>query len=442
MKKYILSFILFIFVICISSKSIYAIEYNSSIFPIGYQGSDKETVVFYSKTLKYDDNYYLEGATLEVTDDSHKDYVIVTFRHYVGHSGDNTHSNYMVVPCAFYIDDEPVCQWFISGYDHKEGSQYSTGYRFRNTYRCIYVKEGIKVPRGRTIRLSAYDVGKDDETVAPLIWSRDYIYEYPSYSFNINFKLDNVLSNHCNSYATFDVYIDNKLVYDDITTLNTRLYYNQIYEIKDIKVNKGKQFNKSESYNIKGTIKNDTESLLVFSTKVYDLSIVFDYNQFGRTYNEGARIKSFDLYKNGKLIGKNLNNYIKQNSCYNDTYIIKNIVYRDYCGYKDIDTQASSSYYNGEIHLKHDIDQNCILSINTLLFTNQSKQFSIRFISQDYLITLNKNSIWNTRYSTVLNNSLTNKIPLYKHQLSNTIIQSVQQSDLKNKSHYLKDYIK
>lgn len=431
-KKYIyISLLTFLFVIGLSTKSIKAVTYNSSLFPVGYQGSSKEKVVFYSRTLKYEDNYYLEGATLEVTDDSHEDYVIVTFRHYVGHSGDDSHSNYMVVPCAFYIDDKKVAEWFISGYDNAKESEYKTGYRFRNTYRCIYAKEGIKVKRGKTVRLSAYDVGTSNETVSPLIWSKDYIYEYPLYSLDISTVLNGEQVQF--DVGTFDVYIDNQLKGNDISSFQNFVYYKQNFEIKDIQNQKGYRYDSFLEGNNKGTVTMDTKCILDFRRNEYSFCIDFDHNLYGKTYKEGARVMLFDIYKNGVLLQKDADDFYTSSSFYNDVYVIKNIRYKNRCGYNGIDSNSLTyKYYQGEINIVHDIEDDMKLSINTLCFDESKQPAYIRYISLDTLSTLYKESLWrnNHSYINALNETLNNSIPKYSFYLSNEEINILKNKKL------------
>ncbi len=440
MKKY-LSLCICLLFICMNTKNAYAITYNSSLFPVGYQGSDREKVVFYSRTLKYEDNYYLEGATLEVTDDSHPEYVIVTFRHYVGHSGDNVHSNYMVVPCAFYVNDQKVAQWFISGYDNKEGSQYKKGYRFRNTYRLVYTKEGIKIPRGETIRLSAYDVGTSDETVSPLIWSKDYYYDLPLYHLTISSSLDEKQTKE--KLCTFDVFIDNEKMADDVSSYDSYVYHNQTYEIKDLKEEKGISFDKVIKGSLKEKMKEDKDVELGFKKDVYSFRVVFDQNQYGTSYDKGARVKSFDVYKNGQLAVKNASEY-EGHSYYNDTYSIKNIIYKERAGYKDYTCDTKSvTYFNGDLNILHDIESDCTLSINTLLFDVPDKVAYIRFIDKETLSTLYEKSIWNkdSNYRTLLNNSLHSTNAKYTYKLDKQTIKTIKQNQFKPSTKSNKDLL-
>ena len=424
--------IVIIFILGMNMKMNFALTYNSSLFPAGYQGGEKEKVVFYSRTLKYEDNYYLEGATLEVTDDTHPQYVTVTFRHYVGHSGDHQHSNYMVVPCAFYIDDKLEAQWFVSGYDNTKNSEYKEGHRFRNTYRCVYTKEGIRVKRGKTIRLSAYDVGESVETVSPLIWSKDYIYEYPLYELDVSLTLNG--KGIDKDVGTFDVYIDHQLKADNVSAFHMPLYYNQSYEIKDINAKAGYSFKKFLKGQQKGTISKDVTCVLDFMIDDYVFKVDFDYNKYGETYQNGARVKMFDIYKNGELLMKDTDDFITHQSHYQDVYLIKNIRYKERCGYSGIDSEASQmKYYNGEISLIHDQEKDIVLSINTLYFYESDSYGSIRFIDIDTLYSLRQESLWvkDDMYKKVLNESLNSHTPIYSFSCDEAMMKSLKDINIK-----------
>ena len=134
---------------------------------------------------------------------------------------------------------------------------------------------------------------------------------------------------------------------------------------------------------------------------------------------------------NGVLIHKDADDFYTFTSCYNDVYVIKNIRYKDRCGYSGIDSNALTyKYYQGEITLVHDVEDDVILSINTLCFDEAKKPAYIRFISLDTLSTLYKESLWrnNLSYKDTLNQSLNNNKAKYSFYLSHEKI-----NDLKDK---------
>ena len=128
--------------------------------------------------------------------------------------------------------------------------------------------------------------------------------------------------------------------------------------------------NKTDKVNLTG----DITLYAHYKPNEYGLDINPDFNDFGRNYNEGAHVKSFDLKivdENGKTIydTKNIQDYCatKTNTnCaynvgeFNATYYITNIKYRDGYKYKD------SSLRNDTVHTSSNLN---VISSNATTIT-------------------------------------------------------------------------
>ena len=121
-----------------------------------------------------------------------------------------------------------------------------------------------------------------------------------SYYLDLNGYLDGVGSGSISGYGTADIYVNGKLVADDVSDYCSQILYGSTYEIKDIKTNAGHVYNGVHSGKLSGTIGADRVNVyLSFSTKVITTTFHrnigdsdtttttqnFKYGQSGQTFN-------------------------------------------------------------------------------------------------------------------------------------------------------------
>ncbi len=144
------------------------------------------------------------------------------------------------------------------------------------------------------------------------------------YTLNVNGYLDGTSNGTTSGYGTFDVYIDGKLVSDNVTDYSKKLDEGTTYTIKDIKAKTGHTYNgiTSSSAALSGTIKANATVVLNFTTNSYLLNVdgLLDNVSSGALTDYGT----FDIYINGKLSKNDVDNYY-QHVKYGTTYTIKDI---------------------------------------------------------------------------------------------------------------------
>lgn len=96
------------------------------------------------------------------------------------------------------------------------------------------------------------------------------------YYFDLNGYLDGASLGNISGFGTCDIYINGKLVADDVTDYYTQHPYGSTYEIKDIKTATGKQYLGVYSGALSGTIVGTTSTCLNFKTN--STTIHFDAN--------------------------------------------------------------------------------------------------------------------------------------------------------------------
>ena len=93
-----------------------------------------------------------------------------------------------------------------------------------------------------------------------------------SYYLSLDGFLDGKLKSNIDGYGTADVYVDGKLVANDVTDFYQQIPFESTYEIKDIKANVGHTYNGVYSGTIKGTMPaSDTKVVLNFTTNTYTI---------------------------------------------------------------------------------------------------------------------------------------------------------------------------
>ena len=144
-----------------------------------------------------------------------------------------------------------------------------------------------------------------------------------SYYLDLNGYLDGASSGNISGYGTVDVYVNGKLVADDVTDYCTQHPYGSTYEIKDIKATTGHVYNGVHSGSLSGTIGADRVNVsLSFSTKVLTANFyrnagtsdttkvtqAFKYGQNGQAFNAntwsrtGYTFKGWSTDKNASSI--------------------------------------------------------------------------------------------------------------------------------------------
>ena len=121
-----------------------------------------------------------------------------------------------------------------------------------------------------------------------------------SYYLDLNGYLDGVGSGSISGYGTADIYVNGKLVADDVSDYCSQIPYGSTYEIKDIKTKSGRVYNGVHSGKLSGTMGADRVNVyLSFSTKVITTTFHrnigdsdtttttqnFKYGQSGQAFN-------------------------------------------------------------------------------------------------------------------------------------------------------------
>ena len=121
-----------------------------------------------------------------------------------------------------------------------------------------------------------------------------------SYYLDLNGYLDGVGSGSISGYGTADIYVNGKLVADDVSDYCSQIPYGSTYEIKDIKTKPGHVYNGVHSGKLSGTMGADRVNVyLSFSTKVITATFhrnvgdddtttttqKFKYGQSGQAFN-------------------------------------------------------------------------------------------------------------------------------------------------------------
>ncbi|MBP3885509.1 MAG: InlB B-repeat-containing protein, partial [Olsenella sp.] len=75
----------------------------------------------------------------------------------------------------------------------------------------------------------------------------------------------------------------------------------------------------------------------VWQRNDYVLDVNPDNNAFGTSYESGARVKSFDVYRNGALVANSVSDYYISDAHVSDTFEFRNIRYRDGYRYRTYD---------------------------------------------------------------------------------------------------------
>ena len=115
-----------------------------------------------------------------------------------------------------------------------------------------------------------------------------------SYYLDLNGYLNGTGSGNITGYGTADVYVNGKLVADDVSDYCSQIPYGSIYEIKDIKTKPGHVYNGVHSGKLSGTMGAGRASVeLSFSTKVLTAT-------FHRNFNDSDATTTTQKFKYGQ----------------------------------------------------------------------------------------------------------------------------------------------
>ena len=115
-----------------------------------------------------------------------------------------------------------------------------------------------------------------------------------SYYLDLNGYLDGVGSGSISGYGTADVYVNGKLVADDVSDYCSQIPYGSTYEIKDIKTKPGHVYNGVHLGKLSGTMGAGRASVeLSFSTKVLTAT-------FHRNFNDSDATTTTQKFKYGQ----------------------------------------------------------------------------------------------------------------------------------------------
>ena len=115
-----------------------------------------------------------------------------------------------------------------------------------------------------------------------------------SYYLDLNGYLDGTSSGNITGYGTADVYVNEKLVADDVSDYCSQIPYGSTYEIKDIKTKVGHVYNGAHSGKLSGTMGAGRVSVeLSFSTKVLTAT-------FHRNFNDSDTTTTTQKFKYGQ----------------------------------------------------------------------------------------------------------------------------------------------
>ncbi len=149
------------------------------------------------------------------------------------------------------------------------------------------------------------------------------VWQANTYNLDLNGLLDGTNVNDIVGYGTVDIYIDGKLVKDDISDYCTKHPYGTKWEIKDIKAEEGHIYNGVAEGTISGTIGTSSVAVrLKFDTNEYRLDLNSICNG---AYKESLNgWGSADVYIDGVLISDDCDDFCKEYA-YGTTYEIKDI---------------------------------------------------------------------------------------------------------------------
>ena len=115
-----------------------------------------------------------------------------------------------------------------------------------------------------------------------------------SYYLDLNGYLDGIGSGNITGYGTADVYVNGKLVADDVSDYCSQIPYGSTYEIKDIKTKPGHVYNGVHSGKLSDTMGAGRASVeLSFSTKVLTAT-------FHRNFNDSDTTTTTQKFKYGQ----------------------------------------------------------------------------------------------------------------------------------------------
>ena len=147
---------------------------------------------------------------------------------------------------------------------------------------------------------------------------------YPTWSVNsyyldVNGRLDGSDVGNTDGYGTFDVYVNNQLVANDVTDFYRAITYGSTYSITDIRATSGHTYERVYSGSASGTMGagNTGVSLQFRTDTILDLNGWLDGNSNGGIGGYGTA----DIYINGRLVASNVSDYCTSHP-YGSTYRI------------------------------------------------------------------------------------------------------------------------
>ena len=113
-------------------------------------------------------------------------------------------------------------------------------------------------------------------------------YTYKSFVLDLNGMLDDVYSGAINGFGTADVYVNGKLVADDVTDYYASHTCGSSYEIKDIKPLYGHSYDGTYASSASGVIYDNTSVILKFHTNSYQVNVETEDNNKGTVFGSGT----------------------------------------------------------------------------------------------------------------------------------------------------------
>lgn len=183
----------------------------------------------------------------------------------------------------------------------------------------------------------------------PLIDAKtvEYIYEDPTPSsvLDVNGELNGgIYSGGIEGMGTFDVYINNSQVADDVADFWKEIPQGANYTITDIKSTNPSEYAYTGESSYSGTIgESDTNVYLHFVTpQQLDVNGKWDVVELGDT----GDACTFDVYINNNLVANDVNDYCANHN-YGSTYAINDIRWLNPAGYQYAGEQSySGTLYN------------------------------------------------------------------------------------------------
>lgn len=225
-------------------------------------------------------------------------------------SSQNTTANTSEVYCFLYAQWEPnestyiVKHWqqnldgIASSHDNKnytlKESETFTGQIGDKVTPGVKNYTGFTAPKTQTVTIAA-----DGSTVV------NYYYTRNSYYLDLNGYLDGVESPNIDGYGTADIYINNKLVADDVSDYRTAWEHGTTYEIKDIKSTTGHTYEGVYYGLLSGVITGQTAVSLKYTTNSLDVNGFLDGKESDNIKGYGT----FDVYIEGKLVADDVTDY-------------------------------------------------------------------------------------------------------------------------------------